>query len=671
MRWFVSVIVLGLLLGFVDAQAAQKYALPASKEPDEQTMRAIADKTRRLGDIVLALRKQGVMDPLLADVEIYHRAAESIVQLKEFYQKDSGAGTLEMLDRGLLRASLLAAGNAPWVKAAGQAVAFGYRSRIDNSVQPYAVTYPQRYGDEANKKWRVDVVLHGRDKTLTEMKFLNAHSEKKTVPADQDFVQIDIFGRGNNAYRWAGETDVFEAFEAFLSREQAAGRGRLFDPHRVVLRGFSMGGAGTWHLGLHWPSRWCVMGPGAGFTDTHAYARVGELPSYQEACLRIYDAVDYVENAFDIPIVAYSGAKDPQKRAADNIEKRVKELGLSSRMTHLIAPDLEHNFPPEWFKKASALYGKFAAEGRPAYPSEVRFVTYTLKYPACDWVELLGLERHYERAEVKAERVDGGFRVQTANIRALRLALPEGETLAQDIVIDGQKLTARLLSNDLIPYQIYLEKRAGRWQAVWPQRLITERTRRPQKFHKLQGPIDDAFSERFLCVRGTGKPWHQDSAELAAARLERFRADWAKYWRGSLPVKDDVDVTTGDIAGSHLVLFGDPSSNSLLAQVVDALPLTWTQDTIFLGGARYPAAGHLPVLIYPSPLNGTRYVVLNSGPTIPSEDYQETNALLYPRLGDHAVLRCAPGKNGPTAEVAGAGLFDEYWQAGRSVPAGR
>ena len=78
-----------------------------------------------------------------------------------------------------------------------------------------------------------------------------------------------------------------------------------------------MGGAGTWHLGLHFPDNWCVMGPGAGFTSTHGYIKgLPKLPDYQEACLKIYDAVEYAENAFNVPIVAYSGGADPQKAAA-------------------------------------------------------------------------------------------------------------------------------------------------------------------------------------------------------------------------------------------------------------------------------------------------------------------------------------------------------------------
>ena len=69
------------------------------------------------------------------------------------------------------------------------------------------------------------------------------------------------------------------------------------------------------------------------------------------------------------------------------------------------------------------------------------------------------------------------------------------------------------------------------------------------------------------------------------------------------------------------------------------------------------------MLIYPSPLNADRYVVLNSGHTFHAADFQGTNALLYPRLGDYAVLKLAPTKTDPLAvEVATAGLFDEFWR---------
>ena len=56
-------------------------------------------------------------------------------------------------------------------------------------------------------------------------------------------------------------------------------------------------------------------------------------------------------------------------------------------------------------------------------------------------------------------------------------------------------------------------------------------------------------------------------------------------------------------------------------------------------------------------------MVLNSGHTFHAADFQGTNALLYPRLGDYAILKLAPTDKDPLAvEVATAGLFDDFWQ---------
>ena len=122
-------------------------------------------------------------------------------------------------------------------------------------------------------------------------------------------------------------------------------------------------------------------------------------------------------------------------------------------------------------------------------------------------------------------------------------------------------------------------------------------------------------------------------------------------------------ITNEDIASRHLVLFGDPASNALIAQVIDGLPLKWTRDTLAFAGVTGSAAEHVPVLIQPNPLNAGRYVVLNSGHTFHAADFQGTNALLYPRLGDYAVLKPKGAENDPlAADVVTAGIFDEFWR---------
>jgi pimeloyl-ACP methyl ester carboxylesterase len=657
---------LWLLAGLIPFAALIALAAPPEKPslPDPVVLKTIDERCNRLDRALAELRRLGASDPILADIEVYLKAALWAVRHGELRRPEDAERTLAALDRGLLRASQQARGETPWLNLAGCAVVRGYRSRLDGSVQPYAVTYPADYGKDARRRWRLDVVLHGRDESLNEVKFLHQHRGEEPVPAGRDYVRVDVFGRGNNAYRWAGEVDVSEAVDAFLAVERFLNRGQLLDPARVVLRGFSMGGAGTWHIGLQRPDHWCAIAPGAGFTTTHGYVKglPDKLPPEQEACLSIYDALDYAENAADVPVVAYAGEKDAQLRAAQSIQEKLKPLGIP--MTLLVAPGLGHQFPPEWQEKVEQELARYATAGRPEYPKRVRFVTYTTRSTRCDWVQILALEKHYHRTSVDATRTDDGFTAATTNVRSLSLRLPPGTTrqmVKSDV--DGQHIEARPYQSTGGELYLYLEKHDGKWSAVLPERIVTQRARSPQKVAGLQGPIDDAFTAPFLCVRGTGRPWHATTLGYVDENLRRFQEEWSRFFRGELPVKDDVDVTPEDIATRHLVLFGDPSSNSLIEQVLPGLPLRWTKERITLAGREGDASNHVPVLVYPSPLATERYVVLNSGHTFHEADFRGTNALLFSRLGDFALLKLKGDKNDPLAtEVQRAGLFDDFWR---------
>ena len=151
----------------------------------------------------------------------------------------------------------------------------------------------------------------------------------------------------------------------------------------------------------------------------------------------------------------------------------------------------------------------------------------------------------------------------------------------------------------------------------------------------------DAFTAPFLCVRGTGTPWNQEAHAAALATLDQFSKEWSQYMRGDLRIVDDIAVTEADRQNHHVILFGDPGSQRLLAEALPGLPVKWTRDMIEVDGERFPAANHLPVLIHPSPWGGAggKYLVLNSGHTFHASEFAKLNYLLYPRLGDWAVLR--------------------------------
>ena len=78
---------------------------------------------------------------------------------------------------------------------------------------------------------------------------------------------------------------------------------------------------------------------------------------------------------------------------------------------------------------------------------------------------------------------------------------------------------------------------------------------------------------------------------------------------------------------------------------------------------------YAPVLINPNPLGGGqgRYVVLNSGHTFHEKELASLNYLLFPRLGDWAVLKVGgtmPAKPSDSLEesVLQAGYFDDQWR---------
>jgi hypothetical protein len=95
---------------------------------------------------------------------------------------------------------------------------------------------------------------------------------------------------------------------------------------------------------------------------------------------------------------------------------------------------------------------------------------------------------------------------------------------------------------------------------------------------------------------------------------------------------------------------------------LEHLPIKWTKEHVELGSRRYSAADHVPVLCYPSPFAANQLIVINSGHTFHAAEFEGSNALLFPRLGDYAILRLKQGQDPLACEVVQAGLFDSDWK---------
>ncbi|MBN8216990.1 MAG: hypothetical protein J0L75_10140 [Spirochaetes bacterium] len=659
--------VVSLAWGQEKPQAQVPPAKPATHKPAAKPVpfkvspgeiESVRVKAEALGQALARLKAGKVDRALIPDVEVFHRAATMLLRFsnEEFFTQRFVTDALSVLDLGLKRAEALDAGRAPWASRQGRFVR-GYRSRLDGTAQPYGLSIPPSY--DGKTPMRLDVILHGRGATLSEVNFIAARELTNAALAGfSNAIRLEVYGRWNNAYRYAGEVDVFEAMQSVMSRYR-------IETNAIVLRGFSMGGGGAWHLGLHHPGQWAALESGAGFTETIRFTRSSNMPPEQLRVLPIFDTDGAALNAWNLPVVGYGGEDDKQLAASVNIREQLERegfhfvqeglnySGVEFPIRFLVGPKTGHKWHPESQAASDAFIDEALAKPR-AIPDRIRFVAFTTRYDRCHWLRIDTLTRHYERAEVDAVRKDGGKRVE------LSLSNVDGFTLLmeppQSVSINGAILALPTPLPKGLPYASFLRTEKG-WAVATA--LPDERVLR--KRHGLSGPIDDAFMEPFLCVKPTGAPFSRPVVQQSLALLDRFVFLFGKWLRGDVRIKEDREVDAKDIADYNLVLFGDPSANKVFSRVIDRLPIKWNKDFLQLGTNRYPTAEYFLAMVYPNPLNPKKYLVLNTGHTIPEKDWRGNNALQFGKWGDWAILKAETNPTNLEALVA-CGFFGERWE---------
>jgi pimeloyl-ACP methyl ester carboxylesterase len=603
-----------------------------------------------------SLKSKPALMEFLPDIQIYYNAVHYALVDDIFYKTNDFKTARKLLEQGMDRARFLREGKAPWNTATGLVVR-GYVSKIDGSVQPYGLVVPASYKAGAEHRHRLDFWFHGRGDKLSELSFINDRQSKPGEFTPEDAFVLHPYGRYCNAYKFAGEVDAFEALENVR-------RHYPIDENRIVDRGFSMGGAAAWHMAVHHAGLWAAASPGAGFVETAIYQRIFEKnpqPTwYEQKLWHLYDATDYAGNLFNCPLVAYSGEIDPQKQAADLMAKAMAAEGLD--LVHIIGPNTAHKYDPKAKEEVARRVDALATQGRNPMPEKVRFTTWTLRYNQLDWIRVDGLQKHWNRARVNAEIVDGSkIKVTTTNVSALMLSMPAGPCRLEKgkrpmVLLDEQELKGPVVQSDGT-WNAQFHKKGTRWELI-PH----AEDKKLSKRHGLQGPIDDAFMDSFIMVRPTGKPLNAKVGAWATNELAHALEQWRLQFRGEARVKEDRAITKADMASNNLILWGDPQSNQLLAKMIKQLPIRWDGNGVRLAGKSYSTTEYVPVLIYPNPLNPKRYVVLNTGFTF-SEVAHLSNSLQVPKLPDYAVVNI----NVPIATripngVAEAGFFGEHWE---------
>jgi predicted esterase len=636
-----------------------------------------ADVQENLRQLLAPFRKRlsgRADDPQASDVAIFTKAVDFALRHREFYtpkDADKAFALLAEASRRLDELEKLPADAVPnWSKATGLVIR-GYKSRIDDSPQPYGLVIPEDY--DPTKPVPLYVWLHGRGDKNTDLHFIHERMTRPGQIALPGAIVLHPFGRHCVGFKFAGEIDVLEAMGDVQQHYK-------IDPRRIVLIGFSMGGAGAWHIGAHYADKFCAISPGAGFAETARYRKLQPAdypPKYEQTLWGLYDVPCYTRNLFNTPVIAYSGELDKQIQAARVMEEAFSKEGRT--LTHLIGPKTEHKYEPETLKELLSRIDEYVQQGNQTDADEVHLQTRTLRYPREKWIYVAGLQEHWKDARVDAKRdADGDWRLTTTNVTALAL-LPGPAQSGKRLILDGQVFTfpkgrdGPTGSEYGLGERSWLEwwwllRKERQWREARGEEAMALSVGRRKRFRQ-SGPVDDAFMDRFLVVLPTGKSESDALQKWVDFESQHFLDRWRALMRGEARVKRDVDVTDDDLkADQNLILWGDASSNRLIARLADKLPVQFTGAQWTLVGQSCDSDRFAPVAIWPQPDPlRTGYIVLNSGLTF-RETHDSTNSNQNPKLPDWAIIDLSqpPDASSP-GKIHAAGFFDEEWR----LPAGK
>ncbi|RLG69727.1 MAG: hypothetical protein DRO11_07295, partial [Methanobacteriota archaeon] len=467
-----------------------------------------------------------------------------------------------------------------------------------------------------------------------------------------------------------GRLDTLEVLEDAIKRFN-------IDEDRVYLTGHSMGGHGTWHIGLHHADRFAVIAPSAGWTSfylytpfflrkSHIYAPP-KLLSIWEAAMRPDKVPLYAENALNLPIYILQG-RDDDEVPPFHPRLMATILGkLGYEFVYEEVPEKKHWWDLEGVEGTACMNYPGMMEymrdkTRNTKPSRVVF---RMVDPSINnrlyWVRIDEQDRLYEDTFVDAELVEGGVKVRAENVKQMTLLL-DGlvEHGRMNIWVNNQELSLDYRGGEVVIHQ----DDKGKY-LLGP---ITRETREKLlwKTPNLFGPIKAAYFKPFILVYGTSGSEEEKELNLHLARLKAQEWWWrANGWARILP---DTEITDETIAKYNLVLFGGPETNRITKRIINDLPIRVEGEKVVIGDKEVRGRGIAVKLVYPNPLNPDRLVLVNMGTDIEGMRLTGAFTSLYSGSGlpdylvyDKEIRRKSWGG------IIAAGFFGKDWSLEKGI----
>lgn len=465
-------------------------------------------------------------------------------------------------------------------------------SDVDGSVQYYSVNPSTTQGDNQ----ALFLSVHGAS--------VEARNQARAyVPKDWGHI-IASTNRRPFGFNWE-EWGRIDAMEVLAEAEKVF----KTDPAHTYLTGHSMGGHGTWFLGVTYPDRFAAIAPCASYPDIAKYSRpnadaanVGEkhFPMICQAA-NAGRVLDLRKNFLQSGIYILHGDSD-----------NVVPIEQVRRMREILGtfhPDFcyyEYPGGSHWYSNESVdwkpIFDYFRWHSVPSADKvkQLEFHTASPAISAKDyWVTINQQDTAYDFSSVSFKQTDNGISGTTSNVASLTFDFPALKLPAEaSITID----------NETIPVDgtrpAVLKKVSGKWSLV-EEIPVTE------KYPSRYGGFKQAFDNRVVFVYATGgnkeeNTWYQNKA--------RFDAETFLYrGNGSIDVIADKDFIPSAYADRNVVLYGNASNNKAWNKLLKNAPIQVLKGEIRMGDKVLKGNDLGTYFVYPRPDSPTASVGVVAG----------------------------------------------------------
>lgn len=442
------------------------------------------------------------------------------------------------------------------------------------------------------------------------------------------------------------------------------------DPRRVILTGHSMGGHGTWTLGLTYPNEFAAIGPSAGWISFWSYAGGWEPrdPNPVEQLLRrsmnSSDTLLMLNNINRHNLFILHGDKDdnvPVEQARE-MKRRLEEAGYKFDGPHDMS-----GMPVAWRAYheqpgAGHWWGNECVDWPPMFDmfrdskkmtASTAFSFTTVNPGVSSTLESCTIDQQINPlmpSKLTHKEHVGSSDIETENVAAFTIST---NTTSQ---IDGQIVTMKTLpTNGARTGTGTFVKVGNKWTAV---DALPAGEKTPLK----SGPFKLAFQNRMVFVVGTKGTAEENEWSVNKARYDA--ESW--YYRGNGAVDIIKDTEVGRYKDRNLIVYGNADTNKAFSLIPKA-PVLIKRGSILVGDQELRGQDLAAVFLYPQ---GKRLIAVVGGTGQAGMLFTDrlpyfTSGVAYP---DWAVFRTSALTQG-SKKVLGAGFFDNRWKFDRGQSA--